>query len=118
MGAVDGTHMPVHVSPQDAKPYFNRKGNITQYVLAACNFSLRFTYILAAWEGSVADSKLWDDARESNLTIPAGKYVLGDAGFALSLTCQTAFRGVRYHLRAFSGDNSEHAVLLSPIVLL
>jgi hypothetical protein len=118
VGAVDGTHLPVHVSPQDAKPYFNRKGTITQNVLAACDFSLCFTYILAGWEGSVSDSTLWDDARESNFTIPTGKYVLGDAGFALSLTCQTPFRGVRYHLREFSGDNSEYTKLLSSMLLL
>ncbi len=42
--------------------YRCRKGFIATNLLAACLFNLRFCYILAGWEGSAADSRLFDEA--------------------------------------------------------
>lgn len=107
VGAVDGSHIPVCVPVKEAKPWYDRRGNLSQNVFTACDFNLCFTYVLAGWEGSLSDVVLWDQARSGSFTIPQGKYVLGDAGFALNLSCLTPYKGVRYHLKEFAGDYTE-----------
>lgn len=55
--------------------YRNRKGVISQNVLAACNFDLQFIYVLSGWEGSAHDSKVLQDAlsrRTNRLQVPEG----------------------------------------------
>ena len=49
-----------------------RKSFPTQNVLAAVDFDLRFTYVLAGWEGSTHDSYVLQDAlsRPNGLKIP------------------------------------------------
>jgi hypothetical protein len=51
-----------------------RKHTITQNVLAATNFDLRFTYVLVGWEGSVHDALILSDAleRTDGLRVPTG----------------------------------------------
>ncbi|KAA8548198.1 hypothetical protein F0562_004541 [Nyssa sinensis] len=72
IGAIDGTHVRVKVSNEDAPRYRGRKNYPTQNVLAACSFDLRFTYILPGWEGTAADSRIIKNAltRDDNLKIP------------------------------------------------
>ena len=96
--ALDGTHIPAFDPASLTQPYRNRKGFLSQNVLAACSFDLFFTYVLVGWEGSAADSTILADAYTKELTIPPGKYDLGDAGFALTTKLLTPYRGVRYHL--------------------
>jgi len=36
--------------------YIERKGIITQNVMAACDFDLLFTFIMAGWEGAAHDT--------------------------------------------------------------
>ncbi|XP_023636070.1 uncharacterized protein LOC111829985 [Capsella rubella] len=57
VGAIDGTHILAMITGQDSASYRNRKGKLSQNVLAACNFNLEFTYILSGWEGSAYDTK-------------------------------------------------------------
>jgi len=51
-----------------------RKGTTTQNVLATINFNLKFTYVLAGWEGSTHDSRILNDAleRPHGFQIPQG----------------------------------------------
>jgi hypothetical protein len=74
VGATDGTHIRVKVSAKDAPRYRGRKEYPTQNVLAACTFDLKFTYVLAGWEGSASDSRIIKNAltREDKLKIPQG----------------------------------------------
>jgi hypothetical protein len=65
LGAIDGTHIGVRASAETRAAHRNRKGELTQNVLAACTFSMLFCYILAGMEGSAADSQLYDIAREN-----------------------------------------------------
>lgn len=62
--------------PKDDVPsYRNRKGSVSQNVLAACNFDLQFIYVLSGWEGSAHDSKILNDALTRNtcrLEVPDG----------------------------------------------
>ncbi len=99
IGALDGSHIIAKV-PENISPLFrNRKGFISQNILAACNFDLEFTYVLAGWEGSAHDVKVFQDALKKGFNIPPGKYYLGDAGYGLTSMILTPYRGVRYHLR-------------------
>ena len=53
-----------------------RKHSTTQNVLAAVDFDLRFTYVLAGWEGSAHDALILADAlqREDGLKVPEGTF--------------------------------------------
>jgi len=100
LGALDGTHIDMHVTPQDQPRYRNRKGHLTQNVLAVCNFDMEFTYVLAGWEGSAHDTAVWRDAQfYKGFKTPYGKYWLGDAGYANTDTILVPYRGTRYHLK-------------------
>jgi hypothetical protein len=52
-----------------------RKTFATQNVMAAVDFDLRFTYVLAGWEGTTHDALVLADAleRERGLQVPEGK---------------------------------------------
>jgi hypothetical protein len=48
IGAIDGTHIEVAgLGESEYATYRNRKGGLSQNVLAICNFELQFQYILA-----------------------------------------------------------------------
>ncbi|XP_023644308.1 uncharacterized protein LOC111832173 [Capsella rubella] len=66
VGAIDGTHILAMVAGKDTASYRNRKGQLSQNVLAACNFDLEFIYVLSGWEGSAHDSKVLHDALTRN----------------------------------------------------
>jgi hypothetical protein len=55
--------------------FLGRKHTTTQNILAAVDFDLRFTYVLAGWEGSAHDALILADAleREDGLKVPQGK---------------------------------------------
>jgi hypothetical protein len=58
IGALDGTHIPAVVPVEEQANFRNRKGLLTQNVLAICNFDMTFSYVLAGWEGCAHDGKL------------------------------------------------------------
>jgi len=64
-------------------PYRNRKGVITQNVLAVVDFNMSFTYALIGWEGSAHDSKVLNDDKLNGLPMLYNKFYLADAGYAL-----------------------------------
>ncbi|KAL1225898.1 Protein ALP1-like [Cardamine amara subsp. amara] len=110
VGAIDGTHIFAMVANKDAAAFRNRKGDISQNVLAACNFDLEFIYVLSGWEGSAHDSRILNDALTRNtnrLPVPEGKFYVVDCGFANRPNFLAPYRGVRYHLQEFSGQNSQ-----------
>jgi hypothetical protein len=47
LGAIDGTHIFAHVEESATARYRDQKGAISQNVLAACTFDLRFCYVLS-----------------------------------------------------------------------
>jgi hypothetical protein len=99
IGAIDGTHIPARVDINMTIPFRNRKGQISQNVLAACKLNLYFTYILPGWEGSAHDGRVLRHALSEDFSVPEDKYYLADAGYPLQKGFLTPFRGVRYHLR-------------------
>jgi hypothetical protein len=62
--------------------------------------------VLAGWEGSAHDGRVFNDARDKGLIIPDGKYYLGDAGYALSTKVLTPYRRTRYHLKEWKRGNA------------
>jgi hypothetical protein len=98
IGALDGTHIPAVLPTGFVAPFRNHKGFVSQNVLDVVNFETTFVYVLVGWEGS------GHHAKTKGLPIQAGKYWLGDAGYALSRYVLTPYRRVRYHLREWSGD--------------
>jgi hypothetical protein len=100
LGALDGTHIDVWVAPHEQPRYRNRKGHLTQNVLAVCDFDMRFIYVLAGWEGSAHNAAVWRDAQYyKGFKTPSEKYWLGDAGYANTDTILVPYRGTRYHLK-------------------
>jgi hypothetical protein len=84
--AIDGTHVlaRVPVKSRDAA-LLGRKHTTTQNVLAAVDFDLRFTYILAGWDGTAHDALILADAlQRMGLKVPQGnrhqKYSLDSLG--------------------------------------
>jgi len=59
---------------------------------------MNFYYIFSGWDGSVADSTMFYDARITDLEIPVCKYYLADAGFLICNALLILKWGVRYHL--------------------
>lgn len=98
-GAIDGSHFNTWAQEEATVHYCNRKGFISQNVLAICNWKLRFLYILSGWEGSAADSCVFEYARGQDLALPPGRYFLADAGFPQCDMLMTPYHGVRYHLK-------------------
>ena len=112
LGALDGTYIDVHVTAQEQPRYRNRKGHLSQNVLAVCNFAIEFTYILAGWEGSAHDTAVLRDAKvNKGFITPPGKYWLRDAGYTNSDTVLVLYRATRYHLKEqrLSGLKPENA---------
>ncbi|RZC25492.1 hypothetical protein D0Y65_004261, partial [Glycine soja] len=109
IGALDGTHIPVTVSPDERPRYRNRKGDVSTNVLAACGPDLRFIYVLPGWEGSARDSRVLRDAlrRQNKLEIPTGKYFLVDAGYTNGPGFLAPYRGTRYHLNEWIGNTPQ-----------
>ena len=107
-GAIDCTHLDAFV-PEDALPrYRDRKGRISQNVLTACSFDMRFTYVLPGWEGSAADGRVYADARSTDFAIREGTYYLADAGFPACNALLVPYRNVRYHLKEWARSSSRY----------
>ncbi|XP_028120066.1 uncharacterized protein LOC114317529 [Camellia sinensis] len=92
VGAIDGAHLHIKVSTELVARFHGRKQWPLQNVLAACTFDLRFTNVLAGWEGSASDSRILGCAinREHGITCPLG--------FPLLKHYITPFRSTRYYL--------------------
>ncbi|KAK1647370.1 hypothetical protein QYE76_065175 [Lolium multiflorum] len=76
-------------------------------VLGAVDFDMRFTYVLAGWEGSAHDASILADSlsRPDGLQIPEGKFYLGDVGYACRPGILPPFRKTRYHLNELSAKH-------------
>ena len=74
IGAIDGSHIPAFVLESMQTRFRNQKGQISQNVLAVCSMNMEFLYMLPSWEGSVADSQVFDTAWRQDFRIPNGRY--------------------------------------------
>ena len=118
IGAIDGTHIPAFVPEIRCAPFRNRKGEISQNVLAACSFDLKFVYILSGWEGSASDSLVYQNARSRDFQIPEGKYYLADAGYPNTDALLAPYRGMRYHLKEWGNSRDRCKYILPSVILI
>lgn len=56
--------IPMHVLEHERRPYRNRKGWLSQNVLAACDYDMQFRFILPGWERSAHGSRILKDAMD------------------------------------------------------
>ena len=70
----DGTHVCTSVPPEIQGRFRGLKDGTTQNMLATISFDVKFTYVLAGWEGSAHDSRVLNDAfaRPGVFSIPEG----------------------------------------------
>nr|XP_020164043.2 putative nuclease HARBI1 [Aegilops tauschii subsp. strangulata] len=94
----DGTHVTARFPRSQSTAYRGRKHYTSQNVLAAVDFDLKFTYVLAGWEGSAHDANILTDSmsRPDGINIPDGKFYLGDAGYACRPGILPPFRKTRH----------------------
>ena len=111
IGAIDGLHIPAFVPESMRVRFRDWKGQVSQNVLAACSMNMEFLYVLPRWEGSVADSHVFENARRQDFRIPDGRYYLADAGYGNSDALMVPYRGVRYHLKEW-GSSANRPVLI------
>jgi DDE superfamily endonuclease len=104
LGAIDGTHIPC-IPPsedEDKEKWRNRKGFMSQNVLAAVDFDMNFVYVFAGWEGAGHDNLFLRGAiSRGNFDVPSDKYYLADLGYANTRNFITPYRNHPYHLRRF-----------------
>ncbi|KAM6579085.1 hypothetical protein CsatB_030922 [Cannabis sativa] len=109
IGVIDGMHIPANVPAKDQSRFRNRKGFLSQNVLAACTFDLQFIFIYPGWEGSAADARVLravlDDPDQNFPQVPQGKYYLVDMGYSNMEGFIAPYEGVRCHLHEFRGAN-------------
>lgn len=112
LGAMDGTHIDATASAEDVQSLRNRKGGVTQNVLACCDFELKFTYVLSGIEGAAADAWVYNFARQVDFRVPEGRFYLGDAGFGTCDSVLVPYRGTRYHLAEWGRADVKYVILL------
>ncbi|GMN40426.1 hypothetical protein TIFTF001_009656 [Ficus carica] len=105
IGAIDGTHIPCVAPSENAEAWINRKGFHSQNILAACSFDMKFTYMLAGYEGSCHDTRMLAEAIAFNVSRgngfpipPPGKFYLADSGYANKDCFLSPYRRETYHL--------------------
>jgi hypothetical protein len=72
--AIDGTLIRASIPTEMQGGFRGRKDGTVQNVLAAITFDVKFSYVLAGWEGSAHDSRVLNDVlnRPRGLQIPEG----------------------------------------------
>jgi len=73
--------VPISVPEAKQSAWRNRKGWISQNVLAVCDFDINFVYILPGWEGSTHNSQVLSFTKDRGFYILLEKYYLADAGY-------------------------------------
>jgi hypothetical protein len=106
-GATDGVHIPAYALSEHIVRYRDRHGQISQNVIATCDFDLRFLHLMPGYEGTAADGHLFDCARWNGFALPPGRYYLADAGFPNCDMLLAPYRGERYHLKEFGGKQRQ-----------
>lgn len=58
------------MKPTLADKFRGRKRDTTWNIMAACDFDLKFTYMLSGWEGSAHDARVLSNATEPHNNFP------------------------------------------------
>ena len=61
MRAINGTHISASAPSGRTTVFKDKRSDITQNMMCACNFDMRFMYMHYGWEGSTNDSRVMQD---------------------------------------------------------
>lgn len=112
IGCIDGTHIRIQAPSQNEPAFVNRKGFHSINVQAICDYTGRFTNIVARWPGSTHDSHVFrmsgirQTIEEKFHSINDG-VVLGDSGYACKPYLMTPY--LRPSIPAHERFNSAHS---------
>ncbi|XP_044347875.1 uncharacterized protein [Triticum aestivum] len=83
----------------------------SQNVMAAIDFDLRFTHVLARWEGSAHDDAVLVDAIEceNGPCVPQGKFYLVEAGYGAKPGFLPPFHSIQYHFTVWGNNHVRDA---------
>ncbi|XP_027079317.1 uncharacterized protein [Coffea arabica] len=116
VGALDGTQVSAWCRAEIRERYRNRYGDLSQYVLAACDHDMRFVYVRVDWEDSAHNARILQNTLlDPNLGFPMpplGKYYAVDATYTNMPGFMAPFRGAQgtHHERAAKAlFNRRHA---------
>ena len=62
MGTIDGTHISASTPSSRTTAFRDKRSDITQNVMYACNFDMQFMYTHVGWEESANNSRVMQDA--------------------------------------------------------
>ncbi|CAF1926330.1 unnamed protein product, partial [Brassica napus] len=110
VGAMDGTHVCVKVTPELQGMYWNRHDNASLNIMAICDFNVLFTYIWNGAPGSCHDTAVLTMTKESDSEFPMpplDKYYLVDSSYPNKQGFLAPYRSsrnrvVRYHMSQFN----------------
>ncbi|KAJ4771081.1 nuclease [Rhynchospora pubera] len=103
LGAIDGIHIQAVVKGDNIERFRNRKGFLSQNVLAACSFDMLFQYVAVGWEGSASDMRILRWAlEEGGFDVPTGRYYLADFGYTNTSKFLSPYKNHPYHLAQFN----------------
>ncbi len=111
LGAIDRTHFSVRPPAGDKVQYQDCDGDLSQNVIAACDWDMIFLFLLIGWEGSASDGFLYQEAMKAGFLVPEGKYYLADAGFANCDSLIVPYCNTRYHLREWQAAGLQYVLL-------
>ena len=77
LGAIDGTHIPISISPDKYSPFRNRNDTLSINVMMVYDFDLNITFISSGWEGSATDSRVLRSTMSKGFQVPPGIYCVG-----------------------------------------
>ncbi|XP_042944692.1 protein ALP1-like [Carya illinoinensis] len=111
-GAIDGTYIDTWAPAEATNAYISRHHRVSQNVLAACDFDMRFTFIYAGWEGTAHDARIFMDAlTRPGINFPwppEGYYYLVDSAYPCTQGFLLPYPRVRYHRSERHGNRSFH----------
>ncbi|KAL5565246.1 hypothetical protein UlMin_028410 [Ulmus minor] len=111
VGVIDGTHIEYVVPSKVDSVYRNRKGFTSQNVMAMVDFEMKFTYLVAGWEGSAHDARILNVAMTNPKYrfphAPPGKYYLVDVGYKNKPGFLAHFCGQNYHLHDLMREDGD-----------
>lgn len=83
--AIDDTHVMTHLSADRVIPYIGRKNFATKNIITAYLFDLQFIYVMAGWEDTAHDSRIFNSViNDKNSNFPhhsPEQHYLVDSGY-------------------------------------
>ncbi|XP_020582826.1 uncharacterized protein LOC110026284 [Phalaenopsis equestris] len=105
IGVIDGTHVDARIPSHEKVAYIGRSGSTTQNVMAVCDFNMCFTFVMAGWEGSAHDGRIFSYATRNRSqgfpNPPSGKYYLIDDEYPMQRGYLKPYPDTRYDISDF-----------------